>query len=118
MAAAAPAEAAAAVRRAASDAVATLREIPPERWQSLGRHRRQGAMTVADFVEQMMVVHGRAHLSQAQAAVETADAGVADSVQDPLWGRRWGRDTPESETCPSSRKEKPWQLSRRKQNRF
>jgi hypothetical protein len=75
-----PAEAAAGVREAVRRAAATLRQIPPERWDRTAQHRRYGEVTVSGIVERFLVAHCGNHLAQARAAVASASGGSSTGV--------------------------------------
>jgi hypothetical protein len=57
------------VRSACTEAVQTLRQIPPDRWTRTARHANRGNMTVEQIVDQFLVSHVEEHLSQARAAI-------------------------------------------------
>lgn len=77
MAQASPAAAAAAVRNGIGQGVALLRGIPPEGWQAGSTHPRFGELTVAQYVEKLLIGHCRAHVDQARAAMDAAGGSAA-----------------------------------------
>jgi uncharacterized damage-inducible protein DinB len=57
------------VRSACTEAVDTLRQIPPHGWARTARHATRGDMSVEQIVDQFLVSHVEEHLSQARAAI-------------------------------------------------
>jgi uncharacterized damage-inducible protein DinB len=61
------------LRRAAADAVATLRSIPHDAWDRRGLHASRGEMSVFQIVDQFMIDHIVDHAAQADAALEAVE---------------------------------------------
>jgi len=68
-----PAQAAEALDRAASEAVAILRGIPENQWQNVVEGPRYGRLSVADMAGRLLVMHSRDHIRQIAAALAAAD---------------------------------------------
>ena len=65
-----------AIRASLSEAVTTLRSLPPDAWTKTGQHSTRGEMSVADVVDRFLVSHVEEHEAQISQTLSTVSAST------------------------------------------